>query len=73
VNEKIKVHLARYQWQNIKLHLNNCKEYRAIYYQELIGKATNEQRQRIEVRCLNLSTDFEKFRRNWKGNWMYFI
>jgi hypothetical protein len=49
VNEKIKVHFECYKWQNIKLHLNYCKEYRSIYYQELSGKITNEQKQRAEV------------------------
>jgi hypothetical protein len=49
VNEKVKVRFECYKWQNIKLHLNSCKEYRMIYYQELIGKQTNEQKQRAEV------------------------
>lgn len=49
VNDKIRVHFERYKWQNIILHLKYCKEYRAIYHQELIGKITNEQKQRAEV------------------------
>lgn len=32
------------------MHLNNCKEYRAIYFQALMGKMKNEQKQRAEVR-----------------------
>jgi hypothetical protein len=49
VDEKIKPHFECYKWENIKIHLNRCREYRLIYSQELTGKITNEQKQRAEV------------------------
>jgi hypothetical protein len=49
LHDKIKPRLECYRWKNIKIHSNHCKEYRSIYFQELIGKITNEQKQRAEV------------------------
>ncbi|CAF1256037.1 unnamed protein product [Rotaria sordida] len=48
VNEKIKPRLECYKWENIKKHLEYCREYRYIYVQELTGKITDEQKQRTE-------------------------
>ncbi|CAF4497379.1 unnamed protein product [Rotaria socialis] len=49
VDEKIRPRLECFKWKNIKTHLENCREYRFIYVQELTGKITNEQKQRAEV------------------------
>jgi hypothetical protein len=49
INEKIKPRFECYKWKNIKNHSNSCKEYRFIYFQELIGKITHEQKQKAEV------------------------
>jgi hypothetical protein len=49
VTEKIRPRLECYQWKNIKIHIDRCREYRYIYLQELTGKITNEQKQRAEV------------------------
>ncbi|CAF4187784.1 unnamed protein product, partial [Rotaria sp. Silwood2] len=48
VEEKIKPRLECYKWENIKKHLERCREYRYIYVQELTGKITNEQKQLAE-------------------------
>ncbi|CAF3418854.1 unnamed protein product [Rotaria sp. Silwood1] len=48
VEEKIKPRLACYKWENIKKHVENCREYRYIYVQGLTGKITNEQKQHAE-------------------------
>ncbi|CAF1073014.1 unnamed protein product [Rotaria sordida] len=48
LNEKIKPRLECYKWENIKKHLEYCREYRYIYVQELTGKITDEQKQRTE-------------------------
>jgi len=38
---------------NIKAHLDRCREYRSIHFQELTaGKLTPEQKQRAEVKNL---------------------
>ncbi|UJR35157.1 hypothetical protein I4U23_027926 [Adineta vaga] len=48
VNEEIRPRFECYKWENIKAHLDRCREYRAIHLQELTGKLTNEQKQRAE-------------------------
>jgi hypothetical protein len=58
VNENIKPRLECYKWKNIKIHSNRCKEYRYIYFQELIGKVTNEQKQRAQVEFENFSSNY---------------
>lgn len=49
VNEEIRPRFECYKWENIKAHLDRCREYRSIHLQELTGKLTNEQKQRAEV------------------------
>ncbi|CAF2933999.1 unnamed protein product [Rotaria sp. Silwood2] len=48
VNEEIRPRFECYKWENIKAHLDRCREYRAIHLQELTGKLTNEQKTRVE-------------------------
>ncbi len=50
VNEEIRPRFECYKWENIKAHLDRCREYRSIHLQELTGKLTNEQKQRAEVK-----------------------
>jgi hypothetical protein len=50
VNEEIRPRFECYKWENIKAHLDRCKEYRTIHFQELTGKSTNEQKKRAEVK-----------------------
>ncbi|CAF4508473.1 unnamed protein product, partial [Rotaria socialis] len=49
LNEEIRPKFECYKWGNIKAHLDRCREYRAIHFQELTGKLTNEQKQRAEA------------------------
>ncbi|CAF4025677.1 unnamed protein product, partial [Rotaria magnacalcarata] len=49
VDEKIRPRRECFKWKNIKTHLENCREYRFIYVQELTGKITDAQKQRAEV------------------------
>jgi hypothetical protein len=49
VNEEIRPRFECYKWENIKAHLDRCREYRSLHLQELTEKLTNEQKQRIEV------------------------
>ncbi|CAF1245225.1 unnamed protein product [Adineta ricciae] len=48
VNEEVRPRFECYKWENIKAHLDRCREYRTIHLQELTGKLTNEQKQRAE-------------------------
>ncbi|CAF0869350.1 unnamed protein product [Rotaria sordida] len=48
VNEEIRPRFECYKWENIKAHLDRCREYREIHFQELTGKLTNEQKKRAE-------------------------
>ncbi|CAF4672000.1 unnamed protein product, partial [Rotaria sp. Silwood2] len=48
VNEGVRPRFECYKWKNIKLHLDRCREYRSLHFQELLGKATVEQKQRAE-------------------------
>ncbi|CAF4795165.1 unnamed protein product, partial [Rotaria sp. Silwood2] len=48
VNEEVRPKFECYKWENIKLHLDRCREYRSIHFQELLGKTTVEQKQRAE-------------------------
>ncbi|CAF3380389.1 unnamed protein product [Rotaria sp. Silwood1] len=48
VNEEIRPRFECYKWENIKAHLDRCREYRTIHLQELTGKLTNEQKKRAE-------------------------
>lgn len=50
MNEIIKPRIDCYQWKNIQMHSKYRKEYHTIYLQALLGKITNEQKQRAEVR-----------------------
>lgn len=50
VNEEVRPRFDCYKWENIKAHSNRCKEYRILHTQILIGKATNEQKERAEVK-----------------------
>jgi hypothetical protein len=50
VNEEIRPRFECYKWENIKAHLDRCREYRSLHLQELTGKLTNEQKQRTEVK-----------------------
>jgi hypothetical protein len=49
VNEEIRPRFECYKWENIKAHLDRCREYRSLHLQELTGKLTNEQKQRTQV------------------------
>jgi vacuolar protein sorting-associated protein 13A/C len=42
VNEEVRPRFECYKWENIKAHLDRCREYRKIHLQELTGKITNE-------------------------------
>ncbi|CAF3899768.1 unnamed protein product, partial [Rotaria magnacalcarata] len=48
VNEEIRPRFECYKWENIKLHLDRCREYRSLHFQDLLGKATVEQKQQAE-------------------------
>ncbi|CAF0895845.1 unnamed protein product [Rotaria sp. Silwood1] len=48
VNEEIRPRFECYKWENIKLHLDRCREYRSLHFQELTGKPTVEQKQRAQ-------------------------
>ena len=50
VNEEVRPRFECYKWENIKAHLARCREYRSLHIQELTGKLTNEQKQRVEVK-----------------------
>ncbi len=50
MNEEIRPRFECYKWENIKAHLDRCREYRSLHLQELTGKLTNEQKQRTEVK-----------------------
>jgi hypothetical protein len=52
VNEEIRPRFECYKWENIKAHLDRCREYRSLHLQELTGKLTNEQKQRTEVKFM---------------------
>ncbi|CAF2796909.1 unnamed protein product [Rotaria sp. Silwood2] len=54
VNEEIRPRFECYKWENIKLHLDRCREYRSLHFQELLGKATVEQKQRAQELEKNL-------------------
>jgi len=68
VNEEVRPHFECYKWENIKAHLDRCREYRSIHLQELTGKLTNEQKQRAEVNRKNeinsILFSIDKFNRN---------
>jgi hypothetical protein len=49
VNEEVRPRFECYKWENIKAHLDRCREYRSLHFQELTGKLTNEQKKRAEV------------------------
>lgn len=49
LNEEIRRKSECYKWENIKAHLDRCREYRSIHLQQLIGKLTKEQNQRAIV------------------------
>ena len=66
VNEDIRPRLESYKWENIKAHLDRCKEYRILHLQQLTKKLNNQQKQRIEV--TNLKKEFKihfQLFRNW--------
>ncbi|CAF4190264.1 unnamed protein product [Rotaria sp. Silwood2] len=48
VNEDVRPRFDCYKWKNIKTHLDRRREYRSIYIQDLLGRATVEQRQRAQ-------------------------
>ncbi|CAF1265249.1 unnamed protein product [Rotaria sordida] len=48
INEDVRPRFDCYKWENIKLHLDRCKEYRILHSQELLGKSTVEQKQRAQ-------------------------
>ncbi len=50
VNEHVRPRFDCYKWENIQAHLNRCREYRTIHFQELTGKLTDEQKRRAEVK-----------------------
>ncbi len=52
MNEEIRPRFECYKWENIKAHLDRCREYRSLHLQELTGKLTNEQKQRTEVKFM---------------------
>lgn len=62
VNEEVRPRFDCYKWENIKAHLDRCREYRKLHIQELTGKLTNEDKQRVEVNTmkenLHVSSDF---------------
>lgn len=73
VNEEIRPRFECYKWENIKAHLERCREYRAIHLQELTGKLTTVQKEREEV---NIDSDDDDAKvthfsstRNWRRNW----
>ncbi|CAF1279009.1 unnamed protein product [Rotaria magnacalcarata] len=49
LNEEIRPKFECYKWGNIKAHLDRCREYRAIHFQKLTGKLTNEQKERAKA------------------------
>ena len=49
VNEEIRPRFECYKWENIKAHLDRCREYRSIHLQELTGKLTTVQKEHAEV------------------------
>ena len=49
MNEEIRPRFECYKWENIKAHLDRCREYRSIHLQELTGKVNHEQKKRSEV------------------------
>lgn len=70
VNEEVRPRFECYKWENIKAHLDRCREYRSLHIQELTGKLTNEQKQRVEVNE-NISLaliEFDAKNRHWKRN-----
>ncbi|CAF0945953.1 unnamed protein product [Adineta ricciae] len=48
VNEEVRPRFDCYKWENIKAHLDRCRAYRKLHIQELTGKLTNEDKQRIQ-------------------------
>ena len=70
VNEEVRPRFECYKWENIKAHLDRRREYRALHIQELTGKLTNEQKQRVEVNRMKMkiSVIWEIEYRHWKRN-----
>jgi hypothetical protein len=60
VNEEVRPRFDCYKWENIKAHLNRCREYRGIHLQALTGKLTDEQKRRAEVFKKKTNFHFEK-------------
>lgn len=52
VNEDVRPRFECYKWKNIKAHLDRCKEYRLLHFQDLLGKATIEQKERAQVKLI---------------------
>jgi hypothetical protein len=58
VNEEIRPRFECYKWENIKAHLDRCREYRSLHLQKLTGKLTNKQKRRTEVKFKSLEERF---------------
>ncbi len=50
LNEEVRPRLAYYKWENIKMNLDQCREYHALYFKNLRHLATQKEKQRVQVR-----------------------
>lgn len=50
LNEQARPHLAYYKWENIKINLERCREYRNIHMKQLIHQTNASDERRAIVR-----------------------
>jgi len=50
LNEQVRPRLAYYKWENIRENLYRRREYQTLYFKELTGEASKQEKQRAQVR-----------------------